>query len=96
MNIDATATIRKKVKIGKDGKIIDEPEIKSHHYEVTGFGGAPYKFNSDNEQSYYVNYKTPTGKKRNYLEQGFKKKLLKKIKLMSENFVVLRLRVSGR
>ena len=62
MNIDATATIRKKFKICKDGKIIDEPEIKSHHYEVTGFGEAPYKFNSDNEQSYYVNYKTPTGK----------------------------------
>ena len=62
MNIDATATIRKKVKIGKDGKIIDEPAIKSHHYEVTGFGEAPYKFNSDNDQSYYVNYKTPTGK----------------------------------
>ena len=62
MNIDATATIRKKFKICKDGKIIDEPEIKSHHYEVTGFGEAPYKFNSDNEQSCYVNYKTPTGK----------------------------------
>jgi cpp17 len=54
--------LEKKVKIGKDGKIIDEPEIKSHHYEVIGFGEAPYKFNSDNEQSYYVNYKTPTGK----------------------------------
>ncbi|MBR8465814.1 relaxase/mobilization nuclease domain-containing protein [Campylobacter sp. faydin G-140] len=62
MNIDATATIRKKIQINKDGKIIDEPEIKSHHYEVTGFGEAPYKFNSDNDQSYYVNYKTPTGK----------------------------------
>ncbi|HDX6240638.1 TPA: relaxase/mobilization nuclease domain-containing protein [Campylobacter fetus subsp. venerealis] len=62
MNIDAIATIRKKVKIDKDGKVIDEPEIKSHHYEVTGFGEAPYKFNADNDQSYYVNYKTPTGK----------------------------------
>ncbi|WKW30235.1 hypothetical protein IXZ18_11055 (plasmid) [Campylobacter fetus subsp. venerealis bv. intermedius] len=62
MNIDATATIRKKVKLGKDGKIIDEPEVKSHHYEVVGFGEAPYKFTADNDQSYYVNYKTPTGK----------------------------------
>ncbi|AIR81579.1 nickase/relaxase (plasmid) [Campylobacter fetus subsp. venerealis 97/608] len=62
MNIDATATIRKKVKLGKDGKIIDEPEVKSQHYEVVGFGEAPYKFTADNDQSYYVNYKTPTGK----------------------------------
>ncbi|OCS40126.1 hypothetical protein CFVI92203_09185 [Campylobacter fetus subsp. venerealis cfvi92/203] len=62
MNIDATATIRKKIKIGKDGKIIDEPEIKSHHYEVVGFGEALYKFNPSNDQSYYVSYKTPTGK----------------------------------
>lgn len=37
-------------------------EHKAHHYRVTGYGRANYKFNKDNKQSYFISYMTTKGK----------------------------------
>lgn len=35
---------------------------KAHHYKVTGYGRANYKFDKDNEESFFVSYMTTKGK----------------------------------
>ena len=53
LGIEATATIKRK---------IGERETKPHYYEVISFGQANYKFDENGEKSYYVQYKTGSGK----------------------------------
>lgn len=53
LGIEATATIKRRV---------GEREIKPHYYEVVSFGEANYKFDENGEKSYYVQYKTGSGK----------------------------------
>ncbi len=44
----------------KDKSIIKDKirSYKKHHYEVTEFGKAKYKFDDKNNESYFVSYKT--------------------------------------
>lgn len=39
----------------------DEDKTKNHHYEVTEFGKAKYKFDENAKDSFYVKYKTTRG-----------------------------------
>lgn len=62
LGIEAYAT-RKYEKYNID-KNIDTPKqdkIKNHHYEVTQFGKAKYKFDDKNSESYFVSYKNKNG-----------------------------------
>lgn len=61
IGIEATATIKKRIQIDKDGFIVEPTPIKAHHYEVISFGEANYKFKSDQDMSYYVRYKSKNG-----------------------------------
>ncbi len=62
LGIEATATTKKRVQIDKNGFIVEPTQIKAHHYEVVSFGEANYKFDSKQDMSYYVRYKTKNGK----------------------------------
>ena len=60
LGVEAVATKKK-------GKVIenyyyDSTKHKAHHYEVVDFGKAPYKFNQDNQESFFVRYRTSKGK----------------------------------
>ncbi|MDA3048213.1 MobP1 family relaxase [Campylobacter sp. JMF_08 NE1] len=60
LGVEAVATKKK-------GKVIenyyyDSTRHKPHHYEVVDFGRAPYKFNQDNQESFFVRYRTSKGK----------------------------------
>ncbi|WP_418180483.1 MobP1 family relaxase [Aliarcobacter lanthieri] len=61
LGIEAYATTKKER--NKDKSIIKErlDDMKKHHYEVTEFGKAKYKFDEKNSESYFVSYKTKNG-----------------------------------
>ena len=61
LGIEAYATTKKER--NKDKSIIKErlEDMKKHHYEVTEFGKAKYKFDEKNSESYFVSYKTKNG-----------------------------------
>ena len=56
LGIEAYAT-RKHEKYNLDKTM----NYKNHHYEVTQFGKAKYKFDNRNNESYFVSYKTKNG-----------------------------------
>lgn len=72
LNIEATATIKKKIELNT-GKEIDKDlyikddmptkfeKHKAHHYRVINFGEANYKFDKDKPMSYFVRYRTKNG-----------------------------------
>lgn len=61
LGIEAYATSKKERL--KDKSIIKDriEDMKNHHYEVTEFGKAKYKFDDKNSESYFVSYKTKSG-----------------------------------
>lgn len=61
LGIEAYATSKKERL--KDKSIIKDriENMKNHHYEVTEFGKAKYKFDNKNSESYFVSYKTKGG-----------------------------------
>lgn len=56
LGIEATARTYKP-------KQIETQEQKAHHYKITSFGVAPYQFNQDEKESYYIQYETTKGEK---------------------------------
>lgn len=61
LGIEAYATSKKERL--KDKSIIKDriENMKNHHYEVSEFGKAKYKFDDKNSESYFVSYKTKGG-----------------------------------
>ncbi|MDN5054335.1 MobP1 family relaxase [Aliarcobacter butzleri] len=61
LGIEAYATSKKERL--KDKSIIKDKieNMKNHHYEVSEFGKAKYKFDDKNSESYFVRYKTKGG-----------------------------------
>lgn len=56
LGIEATAKTYKP-------KQIETLEQKAHHYKIISFGAAPYQFNQDEKESYYIQYETTKGEK---------------------------------
>lgn len=61
LGIEAYATTKKERL--KDNSIVKDriEDMKNHHYEVTEFGKAKYKFDENAKDSFYVKYKTTRG-----------------------------------
>ncbi|MFX4266808.1 MobP1 family relaxase [Aliarcobacter butzleri] len=61
LGIEAYATSKKERL--KDKSIVKDriENMKNHHYEVSEFGKAKYKFDDKNSESYFVSYKTKGG-----------------------------------
>ena len=63
LGIEAYATRRnEKYNLDKNIHTNNKEKIKNHHYEITEFGKAKYKFNDKNNESYFVSYKISKGK----------------------------------
>jgi hypothetical protein len=62
LGIEAYATRRnEKYNLDKNIHTNNKDKIKNHHYEITEFGKAKYKFDDKNNESYFVSYKTSKG-----------------------------------
>ena len=58
LGIEAYATRKyEKYNLDKNVNYNKQDNIKNHHYEVTQFGKAKYKFDDRNNESYFVSYK---------------------------------------
>ena len=66
LGVEAKATIKEPQLNDNRGFYLEsdykKSEHKAHHYEVINFGKAPYKFNQDNQESFFVRYRTSKGK----------------------------------
>lgn len=59
LGIEAYATRRnEKYNLDKNIHTDNKEKIKNHHYEITEFGKAKYKFDDKSNESYFVSYKT--------------------------------------
>ncbi|MCG3693076.1 MobP1 family relaxase [Aliarcobacter butzleri] len=62
LGIEAYATRKyEKYNLDKNIDTSTQDKIKNHHYEVSEFGKAKYKFDDKNSESYFVSYKTKGG-----------------------------------
>ena len=62
LGIEAYATRKyEKYNLDKNVNYNKQDNIKNHHYEVTQFGKAKYKFDDRNNESYFVSYKNKNG-----------------------------------
>lgn len=62
LGIEAYATRKyEKYTLDKNVNYNKQDNIKNHHYEVTQFGKAKYKFDDKNNESYFVSYKNKNG-----------------------------------
>ena len=62
LGIEAYATRKyEKYNLDKNVNYNKQDNIKNHHYEVTQFGKAKYKFDDKNNESYFVSYKNKNG-----------------------------------
>ncbi|QMS59885.1 relaxase/mobilization nuclease domain-containing protein (plasmid) [Campylobacter fetus] len=73
LGVDAKATFKKNTidletnEYSNDSRLYlkddyKKQEHRAHYYRVTGYGRANYKFDKDNEESYFVSYMTSKGK----------------------------------
>ena len=64
LNVEAKATINKNNIDEKTCKFINdnEKDNKNHYYKIINYGRAHYKFDINNNESFYVRYRTTRGK----------------------------------